>query len=145
MKNKKAGLSIQLSARLKLILLAFFSLFLSSCGTDYSDPEAVANSYVDAVYYGSVKDFKLLVEEKDHRANQDHRFFVDGQSSGRYATQGRRGGITSIQLVKSHVGKRSANFNYKILFKDKTQKSINISLHLKEQRWYVDPMRWTSW
>ena len=129
----------------KLLLVLFTSSLLNACLKDYSDPEIVALDYVDAVYAGSVKLFKEVVDEKDLRKTRDYQLFVDKKSSGKYSTKLRRDGIESIEVIKRSVGKTHASFKIKVIFRNKVQKTLNIRLHLSEDRWFVDPMTWGTW
>jgi len=136
--------STQQLSPFKTLIIISFSFALLSCSSN-NDPKEVALNYADAVYSGSVSQFKKLVEEKDHQSTDDYKFFVQEKSSGRYKTALRRDGIASIEVMKSSVGKKTAKIKLMVEFKNNTKKTISISLHKKDDNWYVNPMNWASW
>lgn len=132
------------SASVRLSLVFLLALIVSAC-TNYSDPEAVAQAYVKAVYNNKVEDFKKLIEKKDYDGSQDYELFVQQKSTGRLLTQLARGGINEIIVTGSNVSGPKAYIKITVNFANKESKNLNINLHQNDDRWYVDAMSWGTW
>ena len=117
---------------------------LTSC-TNYSDPNSVALAYIKAVYDGNVESFKQLVEKKHYSTTLDYKYFTNKKSDGKLKSADLRGGIKEISMIGNNTSKPHSYIKFKVIFQDNTRKQLEISLHLKGNRWFVDPMSWESW
>ena len=130
---------------MRSLIVIVFIVLLTSCGVDQSSPEAVAAEYVEAVYTANTKRFKMLVEKKHLESTEDYRLFVTGKSTARSTTREFRGGLDTIDAIKTSITKDRATVRVRVVFKKGKQKRLSIRMHSVDGDWFVDPMSWSSW
>ncbi len=129
----------------RIVVAIIISSCLLACGVDQTDPQAVAEEYVEAVYFANLPRFKQLVEEKNHQATADYQRFTENNSTAKSNTRKFRGDISLIAATEHSVNGNRARVRVKVEFNNGERRLISVPLHKVEQHWFVGPMSWARW
>lgn len=129
----------------RIVATLIVSSCLFACGVDQTDPEVVAEEYVEAVYFANLPRFKLLVEEKDHQATTDYQLFIEKSSTAKSDTRKFRGDISLIAATEQSVNGNRARVRVKVEFNNGERRLISVPLHKVDEHWFVGPMSWARW
>ncbi|WMS86283.1 DUF4878 domain-containing protein [Pleionea litopenaei] len=136
---------LSLSSKITKSIAVSFIMLLTACGVDQSNPEVVAQEYVEAIYFANLPRFKEIVEPDDYDANDDHKLFVAKDSTAKSNTRKHRGGIALVQVSDSYVKDNRARVRVNVEFNNGERRVLSISLHMKDGNWYVNPTSWARW